>query len=141
MYPHHVFDLEPAGTFGMYPICYWRVSGRYFQPESAMYSRCFCWFPGPLAPSGSNARLYRPSVGGDPSPEEPGGGSQGFVWSSTNHSSVLPKYYSWTGGDRCKVDRVSYQVGEVGLSLSRSFVVAGSTLTGGEGAWKPMKTS
>ena len=20
MYPHHVFDLEPAGTFGMYPI-------------------------------------------------------------------------------------------------------------------------
>ena len=51
MYPHHVFDLEPAGTFGMYPICYWRVSGRYFQPEPAMYSRCFCWFPGPLAPS------------------------------------------------------------------------------------------
>ena len=51
MYPYHVFDLEPAGTFGMYPICYWRVSGRYFQPEPAMYSRCFCWFPGPLAPS------------------------------------------------------------------------------------------
>ena len=51
MYPHHVFDLEPAGTFGMYPICYQRVSGRYFQPEPAMYSRCFCWFPGPLAPS------------------------------------------------------------------------------------------
>ena len=52
MYPHHVFDLEPAGTFGMYPICYQRVSGRYFQPEPAMYSRCFCWFPGPLTPSG-----------------------------------------------------------------------------------------
>ena len=51
MYPHHVFDLEPVGTFGMYPICYWRVSGRYFQPEPAMYSRCFHWFPGPLAPS------------------------------------------------------------------------------------------
>ena len=51
MYPHHVFNLEPAGTFGMYPICYRRVSGRYFQPEPAMYSRCFCWFPGPLAPS------------------------------------------------------------------------------------------
>ena len=51
MYPHHVFDLEPAGAFGMYPICYQRVSGRYFQPEPAMYSRCFCWFPGPLAPS------------------------------------------------------------------------------------------
>ena len=51
MYPHHVFNLESAGTFGMYPICYWRVSGRYFQPEPAMYSRCFCWFPGPLAPS------------------------------------------------------------------------------------------
>ena len=51
MYPHHVFDLEPAGTFGMYPICYWWVSGRYFQPEPAMYSRCFHWFPGPLAPS------------------------------------------------------------------------------------------
>ena len=43
--------LEPAGTFGMYPICYWWVSGRYFQPEPAMYSRCFRWFPGPLAPS------------------------------------------------------------------------------------------
>ena len=53
MYPHHVFDLEPAGTFGMYLICYRRVSGRYFQPEPAMYSRCFCWFPGPLAPSES----------------------------------------------------------------------------------------
>ena len=35
----------------MYPICYRQVSGRYFQPEPAMYSRCFCWFPGPLAPS------------------------------------------------------------------------------------------
>ena len=53
MYPHHVFNLEPAGTFGMYPICYWWVSGRYFQPEPAMYSRCFRWFPGPLAPSAS----------------------------------------------------------------------------------------
>ena len=52
MYPHHVFDLEPAGTFEMYPICYWQVSGRYFQPEPAMYSRCFRWFPGPLTPSG-----------------------------------------------------------------------------------------
>ena len=51
MYPHHVFDLEPIGTFGMYPICYQWVSGRYFQPEPAMYSRCFHWFPGPLAPS------------------------------------------------------------------------------------------
>ena len=51
MYPHHVFDLEPAGTFRMYPICYRWVSGRYFQPEPAMYSRCFHWFPGPLAPS------------------------------------------------------------------------------------------
>ena len=46
-----MFNLEPAGTFGMYPICYWWVSGRYFQPEPAMYSRCFRWFPGPLAPS------------------------------------------------------------------------------------------
>ena len=51
MYPHHVFDLEPAGTFGMYPICYWWVSGGYIQPEPAIYSRCFHWFPGPLAPS------------------------------------------------------------------------------------------
>ena len=51
MYPHHVFNLEPAGTFGMYPICYQQVSGRYFQPEPAMYSRCFHWFSGPLAPS------------------------------------------------------------------------------------------
>ena len=51
MYPHHVFNLEPAGTFRMYPICYWWVSGGYLQPEPAMYSRCFHWFPGPLAPS------------------------------------------------------------------------------------------
>ena len=51
MYPHHVFDLEPAGTFRMYPICYRWVSGGYLQPEPAMYSRCFRWFPGPLAPS------------------------------------------------------------------------------------------
>ena len=35
----------------MYPICYWQVSGGYLQPEPTMYSRCFCWFPGPLAPS------------------------------------------------------------------------------------------
>ena len=35
----------------MYPICYQWVSGRYLQPEPTMYSRCFCWFPGPLAPS------------------------------------------------------------------------------------------
>ena len=51
MYPYHVFNLEPAGTFGMYPICYWWVSGGYIQPEPAMYSRCFRWFLGPLAPS------------------------------------------------------------------------------------------
>ena len=56
MYPHRVFDLEPAGTFGMYPICYWWVSGRYFQPEPAMYSRYFHWFPGPLAPSDSTSQ-------------------------------------------------------------------------------------
>ena len=59
MYPHHVFNLEPAGTSGMYPICYWQVSGRYFQPEPAMYSRCFCWFPGPLAPSGTSCRFTK----------------------------------------------------------------------------------
>ena len=53
MYPHHVFNLEPAGTFRMYPICYRWVSGGYLQPEPAMYSRCFHWFPGPLAPSDS----------------------------------------------------------------------------------------
>ena len=35
----------------MYPICYRQVSGGYIQPEPAMYSRCFRWFPGPLAPS------------------------------------------------------------------------------------------
>ena len=51
MYPHHVFNLEPAGTFRMYPICYQWVSGGYLQPEPVMYSRCFYWFPGPLAPS------------------------------------------------------------------------------------------
>ena len=51
MYPYHVFNLEPAGTFRMYPICYWWVSGGYLQSEPAMYSRCFHWFPGPLAPS------------------------------------------------------------------------------------------
>ena len=60
-----MFDLEPAGTFGMYPIYYWQVSGRYFQPEPAMYSRCFCWFPGPLAPSvcnlGSSGKVGDPA--------------------------------------------------------------------------------
>ena len=56
MYPYHVFDLEPAGTFGMYPICYRRVSGGYIQPEPAMYLRCFRWFPGPLAPSGRTSQ-------------------------------------------------------------------------------------
>ena len=56
MYPYHVFDLEPAGTFGTYPICYRQVSGGYIQPEPAMYSRCFHWFPGPLAPSAIKAR-------------------------------------------------------------------------------------
>ena len=68
MYPHHVFDLEPAGTLGMYPICYWQVSGRYFQPETAMYSRCFCWFPGPLAPSVNrvfHVLLLRPHIPND----------------------------------------------------------------------------
>ena len=39
------------GTFRIYPICYQQVSGGYLQPEPTMYSRCFCWFPGPLAPS------------------------------------------------------------------------------------------
>ena len=59
MYPHHVFNLEPAGTFGMYPICYRWVSGGYFQPEPAMYSRCFHWFPGPLVPSAKRSQhLY-----------------------------------------------------------------------------------
>ena len=53
-----MFNLEPAGTFGMYPICYQWVSGRYFQPEPAMYSRCFCWFPGPLAPSDNKEALF-----------------------------------------------------------------------------------
>ena len=41
---------------------------------------------------------------------------------------ILPKYYSWTGGDRCKIDHVSYQVGEVSLLLLRLFVVTGSAL-------------
>ena len=27
----------------------------YLQPEPTMYSRCFCWFPGPLAPSVTNS--------------------------------------------------------------------------------------
>ena len=64
MYPHHVFNLEPAGTFEMYPICYRQVSGRYFQPEPAMYSRCFRWFPGPLTPSVRKVwHPYQDSVG------------------------------------------------------------------------------
>ena len=41
----------------MYPICYWWVSGGYLQPDPTMYSRCFCWFPGPLAPSDSRDLL------------------------------------------------------------------------------------
>ena len=72
MYPYHVFDLEPAGTFGMYPICYWRVSGGYIQPEPAMYSRCFRWFPGPLTPSdrgGGVVEEIEENEGGDASVE------------------------------------------------------------------------
>ena len=58
--PGWIHDL---GTFGMYPICYWQVSGGYLQPEPTMYSRCFCWFPGPLTPSVSIwAGLSRPSA-------------------------------------------------------------------------------
>ena len=45
---------------------------------------------------------------------------------------ILPKYYSWTGGDHCKIDHIGYQVGEVGLLLLRSFVVTGSALR----AWR-----
>ena len=65
MYPYHVFDLEPAGTFGMYPICYWWVSGGCIQPEPAMYSRCFCWFPGPLTPSVGRSVAESPCSPGD----------------------------------------------------------------------------
>ena len=52
--PGHTHGL---GTFGMYPICYRQVSGGYLQPEPAMYSTCFCQFPGPLAPSDSHLLL------------------------------------------------------------------------------------
>ena len=78
MYPHHVFNLEPAGIFGMYPICYWWVSGRYFQPEPAMYSRCFHWFPGPLTPSVSHLMetIVRSFPIKDPHPEQ---GQQGRI--------------------------------------------------------------
>ena len=68
MYPHHVFDLEPAGTFGMYPICYRQVSGRYFQLEPAIYSRCFRWFPGPLTPSEFFTNPTPEEVGSIPDP-------------------------------------------------------------------------
>ena len=51
MFPWVPGRTHNLGTFGMYPICYWQVSGRYLQPEPTMYSRCFYWFPGPLAPS------------------------------------------------------------------------------------------
>ena len=64
MCPHHMFDLEPAGTFGMYPICYQWVSGGYIQPEPAMYSRCFHWFPGPLAPSVFDDQLWAHMIRG-----------------------------------------------------------------------------
>ena len=52
MFPWVPGQTHGLGTFGMYPICYWWVSGRYLQPEPTMYSRCFHWFLGPLAPSG-----------------------------------------------------------------------------------------
>ena len=42
----------------MYPICYWQVSGGYLQPEPTMYSRCFHWFPGPLAPSVKKSYIH-----------------------------------------------------------------------------------
>ena len=47
----------------MYPICYQWVSGGYLQPEPTMYSRCFCWFPGPLAPSVHASSHLRHIVG------------------------------------------------------------------------------
>ena len=71
MYPYHVFDLEPAGTFGMYPICYQQVSGGYIQPEPAMYSRCFRWFPGPLTPSVSDINNDHPHTPHHHSPTPP----------------------------------------------------------------------
>ena len=63
-------------------------------------------------------------------------GSRGLVWSSTKHSPVLPKYYSWAGGDRLEVGHLGHHLGEVGLLLPRSVVVTGSTLYtrgGGDG--------
>ena len=51
MFPWVPGQTHDLGTFGMYPICYQWVSGRYLQPEPTMYSRCFHWFPGPLTPS------------------------------------------------------------------------------------------
>ena len=51
MFPLVPGQTHGVGMFGIYPICYWWVSGGYLQPEPTMYSRCFHWFPGPLTPS------------------------------------------------------------------------------------------
>ena len=49
------------------------------------------------------------------------------------NTPVLPKHYSWTGGDCFEVGCLGHRFGEVSLSLPRSFVVAGSTLRAGGG--------
>ena len=65
--------------------------------------------------------------------EESDCGSRGLVWSPTKHPPILPKCYSWTGGDRFEVGCLGYHLGEVDLLLPRSSVVAGSSLRAGRG--------
>ena len=57
----------------------------------------------------------------------------GLQQTATNCSPVLPKYYSWAGGDRFEVGRFGYCSGEVGLSLLQSVVVTWSALCVGGG--------
>ena len=82
---------------------------------------------------GDDARLHQLSFRGHLSFEESDRGAQGVVWPSTKRSPDLSKYHSWARGDHSEVGCLGYRPGEVDLPLSRSFVVARSTLRVGRG--------
>ena len=147
MYPYHVFDLEPAGTFRMHPICYRRVSGRYIQPEPAMYSKCFHWFPGPLAPSvtstaAESTSLSRRSL------------LVVLLLTTLLLITLLPSSVGIRQAGRSDVDLGRLLLNDSSHSFRKSLKsvpnrwlfrcrsrTRGMRSTGGEGAWKPTKTS
>ena len=81
----------------MYLICYQQVSGRYFQPEPAMYSRCFHWFPGPLAPSEYFGKTGEWFAG-----DHTGGKGSITQWVYAEYmvgsETICPTFTQWVGG-------------------------------------------